>query len=160
MLIKACQNNHFTMWLGLTTTNIRRHLPKSLATTLGHLDQEHKNLQSTQPILIPPSKEPAPIRDDTKLLPSPVTTDGIATNFAYSSLENLPKRTGSIATDKTGQFPLMPSTRMCYVLVLYDYDSYAILADPLKNCTRPEMLCAYKNLHQLLVSHGLCLKLQ
>ena len=130
-----------------------------MATTLGHLDQERKNLRSTQPVLIPndqPSSSPA----DTEFLPSPPITDGLATHLAYASIETMPERTGSIATDQTGQFPILSSTGMRYVLVLYDYDSNAILAEPLKNRTGPEIHRAYKKLHQLLVSHGLRPKLQ
>jgi hypothetical protein len=143
-LIKAIQNNHFTTWPGITTANTQQHLPKAMATTLGHLDQERKNLRSTKPVLIPPSHQPEPISDDTEFLPSPPILDGLATNYAYASIEPLPERTDSITTDQTGQFPVLSSTGMRYVLVLYDYDSNAILAEPLKNRTGTEIHRAYK----------------
>jgi hypothetical protein len=40
-------------------------------------------------------------------------------------------------------------------MVLYDYDSNAILTEPLKNCTSPEMIQAYKKLHAVLVSRSI-----
>jgi hypothetical protein len=38
-LIKAINNSHFATWPSFTAANIRRFLPKSPATTMGHLDQ-------------------------------------------------------------------------------------------------------------------------
>ena len=90
----------------------------------------------------------------------PPINDGLTTNCTYAAIEAIPGRTGSIATDQTGQFPVLSSTGMRYVLVLYDYDSNAILSESLKNCTGTEIHRAYKKLHQLLVSHGLRPKLQ
>jgi hypothetical protein len=159
-LIKAIQNNHFTTWPGLTTANVRRHLPKSMATTLGHLDQERKNLRSTKPSIIPADLPSDHDDIEDEFLPSPPITNGLTTNFAYTAIEALPTRKGSIATDQTGRFPILSSSGMRYVIILYDYDSNAILAEPLRNRTGPEIHRAYKKLHQVLVSHGLRPKLQ
>ena len=46
--IKAIKNDHFTLWLGLTTELVTRHLPKSITTTLGHITSEKKGLQLTK----------------------------------------------------------------------------------------------------------------
>jgi hypothetical protein len=43
--------------------------------------------------------------------------------------------TGKICTNQTGQFPVTSSRGNQYILVLYDYDTNAILMEPLKNCT-------------------------
>jgi hypothetical protein len=48
-LLKAINNNQLTTWPGMTTENVIKHLPKSIATTLGHQDQTRKNARSTQP---------------------------------------------------------------------------------------------------------------
>ena len=37
--IEAIDNNQFATWPSLTAKLIRKHLPKSIATTKGHLDQ-------------------------------------------------------------------------------------------------------------------------
>ena len=47
--IKAVQNGNLVTWPGLTHKLIKKYLEPSIATAKGHLDQERKNLQSTQP---------------------------------------------------------------------------------------------------------------
>jgi hypothetical protein len=42
-----------------------------------------------------------------------------------------------------------------YLMVLYDYNSNAILAEPLKNGTSPKKIQAYTKLHVLLISRGI-----
>jgi hypothetical protein len=44
-------------------------------------------------------------------------------------------------------------------MVLYDYDSHAISAQPIKNRTAPELLKAFKFMEQELVARGLKPKL-
>jgi hypothetical protein len=46
--IKAVNNHHFTTWPPFTPKDISKLLPKSIATTLGHLDQQRKNIRSTK----------------------------------------------------------------------------------------------------------------
>ena len=41
--------------------------------------------------------------------------------------------TGKIYTDQTGRFPVTSSKGSKYLMVLYDYDSNAILSEPLKS---------------------------
>jgi hypothetical protein len=98
--------------------------------------------------------------NSSNFLPSPSYLDGKATHSTYAAIKPLPERTGRISTDQTRQFPVIFSTGMCYVLVLYDFDSNAILAESLHNHTSPEIHWAYKRLHQLLIDHGLRPRLQ
>jgi hypothetical protein len=39
---KAILNNHFTTWPTFTIQEVRKYLPKSTATAMGHLDQQRK----------------------------------------------------------------------------------------------------------------------
>jgi hypothetical protein len=66
---QAIRNGNFVTWPGIDSLSIDKHLPKSIASAKGHLDQERKNLQSTKPLkqndddsfshrLIPPTKKP------------------------------------------------------------------------------------------------------
>jgi hypothetical protein len=50
-LLVAIRSTHLTTFPGLTTNLISKHLPKSLATVLGHQDQEAKHLCSTTKLL-------------------------------------------------------------------------------------------------------------
>jgi hypothetical protein len=45
-------------------------------------------------------------------------------------------------------------------MILYDYDSNAILTAPLKDRKGPTIKQAYEQLHQLLVKKGYCPKLK
>jgi hypothetical protein len=47
-LLRAIRQGHLTTIPGLTINHITKHLPKSMATTLGHQDQEAKNIRSTK----------------------------------------------------------------------------------------------------------------
>ena len=46
--IQAIKRGHFRTWPGVTVEAIKQYLPKSEATTQGHLDQQRKNVQSTK----------------------------------------------------------------------------------------------------------------
>jgi hypothetical protein len=68
--------------------------------------------------------------------------------------------TGKIYSDQTGRFPVMSSKGNQYIMIVYDYDSAAILAEPLKNRTKQELVRAYSKLHQHLTERGLKPQLQ
>ena len=68
--------------------------------------------------------------------------------------------TGQIFSDLPGRF-VIPSFRgNDYMLVVYDYDSNIILAEPMKNRTAKSTVAAYQTTHQLLVKRGLKPSLQ
>jgi hypothetical protein len=58
---------------------------------------------------------------------------GIKTNCIYATTINA----GQIYTDQTGRFPMISSKGNKYIIVLYEYDGNAKLAEPIKNRTAP-----------------------
>ena len=48
MRINAIQKESFQFWPGLTTLAVHKYLPKSEATSKGHLDQIRRNLRATK----------------------------------------------------------------------------------------------------------------
>jgi hypothetical protein len=68
--------------------------------------------------------------------------------------------TGQIYTDQAGRFPTTSSRGNTYIMILYDYDSNAILAEPLKSKSEGEMIRAYSKLHAYLSDRGLKPRLQ
>jgi hypothetical protein len=66
---------------------------------------------------------------------------------------------GKIYTDQTGRFPVVSRKGNKYIMILYDYDSNAILAQPMKDRTSPELLKAFQVMEQELVASGLRPKL-
>jgi hypothetical protein len=157
-LIKAINNGNLAGFPAMTETNIKRYLPKSEETCLGHLDQKRKGSKSTKPKIvkeetIAPKEEIATTISDGK------------TNFIYAAIVNTDnnngiEQTGKIFTDQTGKFPAFSSRGYNYILVLYDYDSNAILAEPIKSRKQDEIVKAYKALHAYLTKRGLRPKLQ
>jgi hypothetical protein len=129
--INAIKAGFLTTWPGLTVKAVRKYLSKSEATTQGHLDQEQQGIQSTRKPIIPPQR----------------------TNNIMVSYFNVP--TGKIFTDQTGRFPEQSTRGNNYVFVLYDYDSNAILATPIKNRTSTSLVNAFNELTDQLISKGL-----
>jgi hypothetical protein len=64
-----------------------------------------------------------------------------------------------IATDQTGRFPVTSSQGNQYLLILYDFDSNAILAEPMTNRSENEQLRAFNKLHTYLTERGFTPKL-
>lgn len=152
--IKAIEAGHFATWPGLSAAAVRRHLPASIITAKGHLDQQRANRQSTKP----KSNNKTPLR----IIPEPPTTtktrsDTDRTGFIYADCQPI---TGQIYSDLPGKF-LVPSSRgYNYQIIVYDHDSTAILAEPLKDRTGPEIVRGFKVIHAKLVSRGLKPRLQ
>ena len=117
---------------------MHKHLPASIETAKGNLRLAHKYVRSTryQPTRIPP---PQPIYQ-------PMMTAGIL-RLENPALENLVCMwpvdvSGQIFSDKNGRFPRVSSRGNRSVIVLYDYDSNAILTEPLRNNTTSELVRA------------------
>ena len=48
--------------------------------------------------------------------------------------------TGKVSTDQTGRFTITSSRGSKYLMVLYDHDSNAILAEPLTSRSKQELI--------------------
>ena len=73
---------------------------------------------------------------------------------------DLPTITGQIHSDLTGCFPVTSIQGHKYLLIVYDYDSNAILAEPLRSRSDTDLLHAYDTVINLLKQHGLTPQLQ
>ncbi len=148
-LAEALRRGHLLEFAGLTLQQLLKHPPQSIAMIKGHLDQEQQNLRST--------KQPdhsAPSTDDHF---PPAENDGMHTHACYAAML---EPTGQTYMDLTGRFVAPSSTGNNYILIVYDYDSNAILAVPLKNRKSETILAAYQVAHHRLCQAGLCPKLQ
>jgi hypothetical protein len=95
------------------------------------------------------------IKDAQLLEPENDIDHGIKTQFVYAATIDA----GQIYTDQTGRFPVGSSKGNKYIMVLYGYDINAILEQPIKNRTRPELLKAFQVMEQELMARGLKPKL-
>jgi hypothetical protein len=149
---QAIEQNFFATWPGLTAGAVWKFLPKFLATAKGHLKATPKNLRSTYQISPTISPKLASIVMTT---PPSVTEPTVRTHFVYAQVVDI---TGQIYSDQTGRFPVTSSKGNQYIMIVYDSNSAAILAEPLKNRTEQELEQAYSKLHQHLTER--CLKPQ
>ena len=129
--LKAVQNGNFITWPGLTPNAVKKYYKRDVFVAKGYLNQERANLQSTKlisPIPLSPEEKIANQNDHFPIdehLQRP-TKEAMALILPFES-----KYTGYM--DLTGRFPYRSSNGNEYIMVIYDYDSNAILAQPLKN---------------------------
>jgi hypothetical protein len=133
---------NFSSRPALTEYAAEKHLSKSTSTK-GHLSQQMQNARTTK------------IKDTKEIVAEPDMDHGIKTQFVYAATIDA----GQIYTDQTGRFPVVSSKGNKYIMILYDYDSNAVLAQPIKDRTAPELLKAFQVIEQELVARGLKPKL-
>jgi hypothetical protein len=141
--ITAIKNGNFSSWPGLTEHAVEKHLSKSTSTTTGHLNQQRPNARTTK------------IKDTKVVVTDPDLDNGIKTQFIYAATIDA----GQINADQTGRFPVVSSKGNKYIMILYDYDSNEILAQPIKDRAASELLKSFQVIEQELVARGLKPKL-
>jgi hypothetical protein len=62
---------------------------------------------------------------------------------------------GMISSDLTGRFPYTYSRGMTYLFILYDYDSNAILASPIKSRSAGDIVVGYEFCYRQLSAAGI-----
>ena len=107
--IQAIEKGFYATWPGLTVQAVRRHLPKSIITTTGHLDQQRKNKQSTKEKVVTDEMSPTPTP------PPPIGTS--RTQQVYAECLSI---TGKIFSDLPGRFVVPSSRGNNYLLIVYD----------------------------------------
>ena len=142
--LKAIRKGHFITWPGISDINFERVIKNILPTAKGHLDQERSNLQSTK---IPHNND----EEDEDYFPhdgmGAKTHENIAVIYPFT-----PKLT--TYSDQTGRFPHRSSRGNEYLVIMYDYDSNAILCEPIKNRQARTITDAWERLHNRLTKHG------
>jgi hypothetical protein len=171
--IKAVDAGFFTTFPDLTADMIQKFPPHSEATVKGHLDQARANQRSTKAkkdkagwikVEKPGSSPSSPPMDSDNDLeisedfhPSVTSPPAERTHKYNASSQPV---TGQIFSDPTGRFLTPSSKGNSYLLVVYDYDSNMIFAEPMQSRTGAEHLKAYKRVHKTLCDRGLKPQLQ
>ena len=154
-LVPAIKAGFLKTFPGLDEELIKKHLPKSMTTSLGHLNQQYQGTRSTKPA---PPKVPTPTpspKDPTLLPDNPEKTDVI-----MAAVHDITHREGAAFGDLAGRYPIPSNKGNNYILVIYHYDSNAILAEPMKTRSKGDILQAYRKIHTKLTLHGMKPKLQ
>ena len=153
--MKAIKNGNFITWPGLDSKLIENHLQTPVATAKGHLDQERRNLQSTKndqtPVIEPIEKSDSP-DEFTDFFPKS-DMPNVRTHDVLAVITPF-KETRQAYSDQTGKFPYKSSRGNEYLLIVYDYDSNAILAEPLKSKAAASIRDGWKNIHEKLARRG------
>jgi hypothetical protein len=158
--LKEIESGFFTTFPGLTADLVRKYPPHSETTFRGHMDQERSNQRSTKPkksadewttIKKPESKPTTSATTTSEDLaffedshPTVASPPAVRTHAIYVSSQPV---TGKIYSDAAGRFGVPSSKGNEYLLIVYDYDSNYIFAEPMKSRTGAEHLAAYKRVH-------------
>eukprot|EP00978_Attheya_sp_CCMP212_P008992 scaffold21179_cov47-Attheya_sp.AAC.3 len=168
---RASDAGHLTTWPELTSKQVRQHLPASRAMLKGHLDQTRSNARSTKtyateaaanitetinnptvpPVCVEETQAESHPPQDSAILP------GSKTHAMFAAVHDA---RGQIYTDQPGRFLVALSSGNLYILILYDYDSNYIHAEPMPSRSKQSILMAYKKAIAILIKAGLRPKLQ
>jgi hypothetical protein len=107
---------------------------------------QQKNVQSTK------ITTDLPIATSLDFSPSQ-DTNNLPTHVIFAMIVPFTKLCKSYL-DQTGKFPIQSSRGYNYVMVLYDYDSNAILSKPTKTKQASELTAVWINLHNRLKVNG------
>ena len=120
---KTIRKGNFVTWPGINEINFKKFIINILPTAKGHLDQERANLQSTK-------RTDNDDNTDEDYFPM----DGMGKKTYENAAMVYPMKPKLLTySDQIGWFPHRSSRGNEYVMVMYDYDSNAILCAPLKN---------------------------
>jgi hypothetical protein len=143
-LLRAIRRGHLTTFPQLTTQLISKHLPKSIATVLGHQDKEAKHLRSTKPSIIPTA-----LPDDPDLAPQlePRSHQICAMLIPETTLLKS-------YSDQTGHFHTPSNRGNHYIFLLYHYDTNSIHTLAIPNRFAATIRDAWETTHLHLLHLG------
>ena len=122
--MKSIKNGNLLTWPGFKNQTLLKNLRPSIATNLGHLYQERKNLQSKKQV-----KPELDIGEDKYLYPEIETVKKHELCATIIPLNT--KRKGF--SDITGALPHKSIRGKLYGVVMYDYNSNVIISELIKN---------------------------
>lgn len=184
-LKNAIQAGFLTSFPGFTITQLRKHLPNPTATPKGHMRAIRHSQRSTKKVFksnyhlnntteVNPTIHIIPAEEsenNSTIEPTVTTPSSLPTTEEKPLQEINNERTnevypecfpisGQIYTDQTGAFPVASTAGNRYIMILYDYDSNYIAAEPIPSRTEFQLLQAYKKMRRTLQLRGLKPKLQ
>ena len=141
-LQQAIYKGNLISW-PIENLNFDKLIKTTVATEKGHLDQERKYLNSTSP-----SQSQLTEKFSEKLHEK---RNNLFVNILHPISQQPSDLKQKAFMDLTGQFPHKSSRGNSYLFVLYDYDTNAILFDPLKTRQAHEITTAFKKIHQQII---------
>jgi hypothetical protein len=171
-LLKAVQKGFLKGCPNMSEKLILKYLNPSPATAKGHMKRPHHGIRSTRPkthtgpIVVPvpiippvlPTFDVAIVHDKFHpTIPGPALIDdntnkSIANIFCFGAFAD--RQSGIVYNDLTGNFPFMSYNGSVCFLVVYHYESNAILAIPIAGLNDKMIFEAYKIAFNELVAKG------
>ena len=153
--IQAINQGYYTSWPGLTASRVRKYLPESEETALGHLKQTKQGIRSTskgegltkQGIRSTSKGEELPAARRT------THTTGRRRRVIGCYVPTT-KLQGIIGSDQTGRFPTTSGRGHKYIFILYDVDVEYIHAIPIKTRKASALVTAFKEAYSELIQCG------
>ena len=147
-LIRAINNNWLTSFPCLSADGIRKHLPKSIQTTMGHLHKVRKNLRPTAKVTA------TDIMEDTEEDPSeaylPPRTIKNREHIVQVTAVKFEDLKGMTSSDQTGAFPMTSARGNKYIMVMEDSDTGSILATAIKSRKKEHLLEGFIEMNDTL----------
>ena len=139
--IKAIAAGNYHSWPNLSAVHgpkwVKRYLPKSVATTIGHMKAVRQGTCSTQGAASNGDHSGGDDESSEMKLEAPRSHLELGRNhqvsFDVMTLKKARKIKGLVCSDLPGQFPFTSSKRNNYIFVLYDFDSNTIMAKAIKS---------------------------
>ena len=140
--LKAIKHRNLDSWPKLTAKQITKYGQTTEATIKGHQHAKHSNIQSTKNISRPtlPLTFAAVAANISAVPPLPLSEATTRTNQVFINIED---PTGRIFTDQTGKFVCSSRKGNKYILILYDYDSNTISAEPILSRIKSTLVATY-----------------
>ena len=137
--LRAIRKNHFITWPGINGKDVAKHLQSTVYTAKGHLDRKRKNIKSS-------TKKNIELDEHNEDIAPPPESKTEEVFIAFLSADT----TGTVYTDLTGKFPVTSRSGNKYILLLYHYDSNAIIFRPMKNRSDEEAVRCYREMYEFL----------
>ena len=152
-LLKALDKGYLHGFPGLTSRTVRNHPPFSAATVKGHQDRVRKNLQSTKPT-------PDARRTDSDFIDVfhddiPFPSSDSPNTRSHQCFVAVRDQKGKTYSDLPGKFPIPSISGNIYMVLVYDYDSNHIFAEPINSKHGTAILNGFKKVHKKLLQAGL-----
>jgi hypothetical protein len=129
--LKAIKVGNYVGWPMLTECNVQKYYPKTTKTAKGHLNQTRKNVRSTK-------GKATPLETcNTSHLHGKKVHDVDTQTYMVRK---------TMFSNQTGQFPIRSLCGNKYIMVMVEFNSNAILVEPIKNRKNAKMIWAYNAL--------------
>ena len=162
-LLKAIQNNQLITWLGLTTTAVKQNLP-TLAPSIdkGHMSRQQQGIRSTRADTQTALKNKRDINKKIQAALEEIETkwdinppmEKEKDNQIFTFTAIIRNKDGAIYTDFTGKFLIRSGDGMTSILIIYDWITNAILAEPVRALKDETVIEAFQTKFEYLKARG------